>query len=58
MRERALANEDFSNGDACVALEVEETGMALLAQRLRLGRKIGRDENRRRIAGNMSGAFV
>ena len=49
--EGALANEDFANGDAGVALEVEETGMALFAQRLCLGRKIARYENRRGIAG-------
>ena len=51
VRERALANEDFANGDAGVTLEVEETGMALFAQRLCLGRKIARYENRRCVAG-------
>ena len=51
--EYALNNEDLTDGDARIAFEIKIRCAALLAHRLRFRRKIGRDEDRRRVAGNM-----
>jgi len=50
---RAHADEDLAHSQAGIAFEVEESGVVFLAECLRFGRKIRRDEDRRSVGGEM-----
>ena len=55
--EGSLADKDLAQARTVVAFKIDESGMALVAQRLRLRRKVGSDEDRGRMAVKMSGAL-